>query len=588
MLPTVLAVVLAVAVAWWSWRDRLDQPVARWAMLARTVALAALLLLLLDPGIAARRIEQRPLVLLDNSVSMHAAQGRAAEASRLAATLGDTISFGELSRGEPGARTDLRDALAGAAAGGRAVTVVTDGEVSDASEIPADLLALASIRVLARALRPDIGLTEIQAPLRLTAGDTLALEVSAQRTAGSPDTAGIVVRDSSTVLMRGTLRFGASNRARIRLVGALPRGMQGERWLRIERTGPADAEPDDDVRWWRLLVAPTPGVVVIADAPDWDSRALYRALKDVVDAPLRGYAQLQHGQWRRMDDLRSVSAADVMAAARSADLLAVRGDVKPWRALGRARLLWPAATLTGDWYINGGGLSPLSSAFTGAEPDSLPPAAGIIPVDSAALHGWIGATARLSRRGIPTAVIGGVEDRTGRNVTIGIDGLYRWSLRGGVAGQAWRSLIADAASWLLAAPEGDSVRARVTTPVTERGRPVLFRWVGSGGPVPLAVRLRGPRGERTDTLRFDGVGNAALALPVGRYRYALESGSGGTFAIEPYANELLPAPVTVTEHAGRGAAGAPRRSLRELLWLFGIAIAGFGTEWMLRRRLGLR
>ena len=52
MLPSVLAVALAAAVAWWSWRGRLTNRVARWAALARAVGLAALLLLLLDPGIA--------------------------------------------------------------------------------------------------------------------------------------------------------------------------------------------------------------------------------------------------------------------------------------------------------------------------------------------------------------------------------------------------------------------------------------------------------------------------------------------------------------------------------------------------------
>ena len=116
MLPSVLAVALAAAVAWWSWRGRLaDSVTARWAALARAVGLAALLLLLLDPDIATHRTDTRPLVLLDNSVSMHAAGGRAADAARLAGSLGDTATFGELARAEPGGQSDLRDALAGAA-----------------------------------------------------------------------------------------------------------------------------------------------------------------------------------------------------------------------------------------------------------------------------------------------------------------------------------------------------------------------------------------------------------------------------------------------------------------------------------------
>ena len=74
-----------------------------------------------------------------------------------------------------------------------------------------------------------------------------------------------MVRDSTTVLLHAVARFGAGSRARVEMHGALPRGMQGERWLRVERLGAPDAEPGDDVRWLRLIVTPTPGVVVIAD-----------------------------------------------------------------------------------------------------------------------------------------------------------------------------------------------------------------------------------------------------------------------------------------------------------------------------------
>jgi hypothetical protein len=586
MLPSVLAVALAAAVAWWSWRGRLADSVARWAALARAVGLAALLLLLLDPGIAAHRVDARPVVLLDNSVSMHAAGGRAADAARLAGSFGDTTSFGELTRGEPGGQSDLHDALAGAAAGGRPVIVVTDGEIGDAGAIPRDLLAETTVRLLPRARGADVALTGVEAPLRLTAGDTLRVAVEALRTPGAPDTASIVVRDSTTVLLHAVARFGSGSRARVEMHGALPRGVQGERWLRVERLGAPDAEPGDDVRWLRLVVTPTPGVVVIAGTPDWDSRALYRTLKDVVEVPIRGYVELQHGQWRRMDDLRSVPASEVTAAAKSADLLAVRGDATAWQGQGRARLFWPPATQTGDWYLGAGGVSPVSDAFAGVDPDSLPPASAVGSV--AAAPAWVGAVARLARRGTPLSVVSGREDRSGRTVMIGADGLFRWPFHGGVADQVWRSMIADAATWLLAGPSADSMRARPVTPVTQRGRAVQFRWAGTGAPVALPIQLHGPLGARGDTLRFDGAGEAALALGVGRYRYTLAGGGSGSFAVEPYADELVPAAVTLADHQGIGATAAPRRSLRELLWLFALAIAGFGTEWMLRRKLGLR
>ncbi|MGH7522846.1 MAG: hypothetical protein ACREK8_00900 [Gemmatimonadales bacterium] len=590
MLPTVLAVVLAAAMAGWSWRGRLDSTSGRVAATLRAIGLAALFLLLLDPGIAVHRIGVRPLVLLDNSVSMHAATGHAADAARLAASLGDIASFGELAPGEPGGRSTLRDALDGAAGSGRQVIVVTDGEIGDVAAIPPDLLTRTTVRLLPRNPGADIAIVSVTAPPRLVAGDTLDVDVELARNPGAPDSAAIVVRDSAVILLRGTARFGTANRTRLELRGALSRAIKGEQWLQVARAGTADAEPDDDVRWLRLEVTPTPGVVVVAAVPDWDSRALYRALLDVVEVPVRGYTQLVRGQWRRMDNLGSVSASDVVAAARGADLLAVRGDPAAWRGLGRSHLFWPPSSNTGDWYLAVGGASPVNGAFAGVEPDSLPPAAaaGSGSTSSDPAPDWIGAVARLSRRGTPLPVVTGRQGTSGRSVTIRADGLFRWPFHGGVADQVWRTMIADAATWLLAAPSADSQRARPVNPVTQRGRPVEFRWTGSGPAVPLPIDLMRTNTTRHDTLRFDGDGRAALALAVGRYRYQLAGGGSGSFAVEPYSDELVAAPITLAEHVGVGAGAAPRRSLREMLWLFAVAIAGFGCEWLLRRRMGLR
>ncbi|MGH7593256.1 MAG: hypothetical protein ACRELE_05330, partial [Gemmatimonadales bacterium] len=233
-------------------------------------------------------------------------------------------------------------------------------------------------------------------------------------------------------------------------------------------------------------------------------------------------------------------------------------------------------------------VSPVNDAFAGVEPDSLPPVPSVSGSDSAATSGWIGAAARLARRGTPVPVVSGREGRGGRTVTIGADGLFRWPLRGGVAQQVWRTMIADAASWLLSGTGSDSTLARPISPVTQRGQPVKFRWVGSGAPVPLAIELRGPRGIVNDTLRFDGGGEASVTLGVGRYGYTLNRGGSGSLAVEPFSDELVPGPVTLAAHAGTGGTGAPRRPMRELLWLFGVAIAGLGVEWMLRHRLGMR
>jgi hypothetical protein len=108
------AIVLAAVLAWWPWRGTLDTTLAKVAAAARGVAILALLLLLLDPGIRATVRRSRPLVLLDNSVSMHATGGHADSAATLAASLGEVLHFGEAAPNEPGGRTNLVEPLTAA------------------------------------------------------------------------------------------------------------------------------------------------------------------------------------------------------------------------------------------------------------------------------------------------------------------------------------------------------------------------------------------------------------------------------------------------------------------------------------------
>lgn len=578
------ALLVAGVVAWLPWRGRLDAPLARAGAVARFLAALALLLLLLDPGVRATVRRPTALVLLDNSVSMQA-RGASDSATRLAASLGEVVPFGELVPGLPGGTTRLGDPLAAAANAGRPVIVVTDGEVDDVASIPADLLAQAAVRTLPRQDGADVAITDVRMPLRLAAGDTLAVEVDLRATNGWRDSVTVAVQDGDRVLLTGRAGFArADGRAVLRLAAPLPAGLTGERWLVITARDVADAEPDDHLRWRRLTITPSPGIVVIAARPDWDARFLYGALAAVTEAPVRGFVQLRPNQWRRMDDLRPVSAAEVESAARQADLLAVRGDTATWRDVGRARLLWPSGTSPGDWYLAPAGASPLAGAFIAIEGDSLPPVTGA----SVTTGDWVALAARLARRGSEVPVVAGREGSRGRTVVFGVEGLHRWAFRGGEAEQAWRAMVAATASWLLATPERSGPSARPVDPVAQRGRPLRFRWQGAGAPAPLAMEFRGDSLTRTDTLRFDAEGNAAVALPVGRYRYGSDGATHGTVAVEPYADELVPRPVTLAAREAEVAPVPARRSLRELLPLFALAVLGFVVEWMIRRRMGLR
>ena len=100
----------------------------------------------------------------------------------------------------------------------------------------------------------------------------------------------------------------------------------GDHMLTLRLEAPGDREKRDDVRLHLLTVAATPGIVLLATPGDWDSRFLFRALRDVAELPVRGYVQVQPGAWRSMRDLSPASTADVRRAAERADLLVLKGS----------------------------------------------------------------------------------------------------------------------------------------------------------------------------------------------------------------------------------------------------------------------
>jgi hypothetical protein len=100
--------------------------------------------------------------------------------------------------------------------------------------------------------------------------------------------------------------------------------------------------------------------------------------------------------------------------------------------------------------------------------------------------------------------------------------------------------------------------------------------------------LTSARGQRPDTLHFDGEGRATAWLAPGEYQYRLSGGGSGTVAIEEYSDELLPRAVTLRPHPGRVQRPMSRTSARDWLWLFGVCVAALAGEWLARRRLGLR
>ncbi|MEO8479879.1 MAG: hypothetical protein ABI542_09635 [Gemmatimonadota bacterium] len=579
------ALVAAVAIAWLPWRGHLDAVAGRTGFGARLVGILALLALLLDPGIRATLGPSRPLILLDNSVSMHATGMPSDSIYTAAAARGEVISFGEIAPGVPGGDSRLGDALAAAVTAGRSIEVVSDGEVSDALSIPPDLLAQATIQIVPRQAGSDVAITGVDMPLSVAAGDSLSVSIELLVTGEVPsDTLTVELRDGDRVLLSGaTTGARSGGRHMVRLSGVLPTDVHGERWMQVVQTSGPDIEPADDMRWRRLRVTTSPGIVILLATPDWDGKFLLSTLESITDVAVRGYVQLRPGAWYRSRGLTAAPVAEVRAAANAAELLAVRGDTAAWRTSGKARLLWPAGQSTGDWYAAPGDLSPISQAFSGVEADSLP---ALPAADNAGRADWIGLTAQQARRGTPVPIVVGRLDN-GRTVVFGAEGLYQWAFRGGEAEQAWRAMVAQTANWLLATPDAGRELAEPLEPVVERGRPVRFHYNGRGAAPPLPVALTQDSVIRTDTLRFDADGIAQLVLPVGRFRYQFGDGTGGEGMVEPWSHELIPTRPALDAGSAAVTPTPVRRSLRDLAALFGLAILGFTTEWILRRRLGL-
>jgi hypothetical protein len=567
-------------------------------MACRALAWTALGLLLLNVSCPVHGTPQRPLVLLDASLSMGGPDGRWGEARDSALRWGEVRPFGDERVGPDSAptrgRSLLAPALLAASVSDRPVIVVTDGEIEDAADLPADLLARSGVRVFPRRARSDVAITSVNGPARVTAGDSIPLDFQIQAVGDStPDTVAIEVTAGSTRLASRAVRLrnGAGQGHLVLPTGPIG---PGDHLLRVALTRWTDAEPRTDARLHLVSVAPTPGVVLLSGSADWDSRFLYRTLREVAQLPVRGYVRLDADRWRAMTDLESLPAEQVRQAARRADLLILKGNVGGLAegSLARGIWSWPGgqlrdSPLTGDWYLTPSDASPLAGAFLGQPVDSFPPAMQLWATP-ASPGAWVALNAQLGRRGTPRPALLGWESGRVRRMVVAVDGLWRWAFRGGSSEQSYRALIAAAASWLLGGVESSRGSARAVRPVVPNGRPVIFEWVGPGGPAPLAVAWSGTRGQRADTLHFDGSGRANVWLQPGEYRYRLAGGGAGTVAVEQYSDELLPHPVTLASRRPRILEPAGRTAARDWLWLFGLCLAALSAEWFARRRLGLR
>ena len=589
------------------------RPVTLGLAALRAAALGALLLLVWNP--TAARVEAGgapPLVLLDASLSMVSYGGRwrdALDTARALAQGGVIWRFGERVAGfdtfppKEGA-SRLAPALDAAAARGGPVTVVSDGAIADLADLPPDLVRRARLVVLPRAPFFDAFVASVEGPRRVSAGDTIRLRVSYG--VGGMRDARSGMRDASlTVTSEG--RRLTSQRVTLPDSGVVSTDLTlpasriphpGWTALEVRLDGAPDSEPRDDARRFVLEVSPQPSVVLLASPPDWDTRFLARMVEDVARVPVRTFIEAEPGgtRWRDATTLESRAPSDVARAVAGAALVIEAGDPATFSRFSPkgAVLLWPATRrLDGDWYVQppsaAPGPSPLAGALAGVAWDSLPPATSLVELalDSSTT---VALTARLARRGPPRPVVTLSARAGARRAVIAAGGLYRWALRGGASGEAYRALVAALVDWSLEQGAGSGERVAPVVYDVPNGLPLLWRWTGRGEPRDVVISLAADQGQRVDTLRFDANGRAELRLAPGVYRYAASDGGGaerGVVAVDTYSDEWRPAVPVLAPHSGTPGGRLTTLALRDRWWLFVVAVAAFAAEWAWRRREGL-
>lgn len=552
------------------------------AVLGRVVAWSGVVLLVLNPGCGVGGPTARPLVLLDTSLSLSAAGGDLPGARAMADSLGEVQPFGS---------SRLRAPLIAAAASGRPVVVVSDGEVRDVFEVPADLLAAASVHLVPRRPLADLAITGVEAPRWVQSGDTLRIQVTVEGF-GEPVRAPLAVEvwRGERQVGRSDLELGDARRGQVSIEVATAGLATGEQVLDVVLGGHQDSEPRTDRRRYLVTITPSPGIVVVAAAAGWESRFLFSTIRELAGLPVRGYLQVEPGAWRMMDGLTPISPAAVAEAVRQADLLVSFGDPVPGAGQTRARGHWDwpvASPVGGDWFLTPVAGAPGASGLAAIPAESLPPATALAALEPSAT-GWTSLHAQLSRRGPERAAVIGEVEGNRRVVVVGASGLWRWSFRGGLAEQAYRIWVAETMTWLLGGAEAAGAGIRPLRQVVEQDEPVVFEQLGPQTETLIPVEWTSEGGPRVDTLAFDGDGRASVSLPPGIWRYRVGAADSGVVVVEEYSAEFLPASVSLAAQEARLAPSQRRRPVRDLPWLFAIPLVAWCLEWWTRRRSGMR
>jgi hypothetical protein len=296
------------------------------------------------------------------------------------------------------------------------------------------------------------------------------------------------------------------------------------------------------------------------------------------------------GVWRQDGSLAAVSEATVRGALREAPLAILHGDTAVFGAprsvtTGSLALLAPIADTTGEWYPVAAPPSPISSALSGLDWDSLPPLAASTRAPQGAWEALSIARARQFER--RPAVAGSEGGR--RVVVVGASGFWRWQFRGGSSADAYAALWGSIFDW-LSAERSDPRGAIPAEGVVRAGDRVRWRrGSGSDSVVVALLRRRGAAAADSMVLRFGAGGTVAESEPLPAGVYDVHVPGGTAVLVVNASRELLPREPTVRSGSVVGAvAFGDQPRLRDRGWVYLVALAALCAEWLVRRRLGLR
>lgn len=626
---------LATYAFWVYTRVELGVPAARMLALVRATVLVVVLLLLFDPSVPMSREARASTrwVLLDASLSMSAtdADGRSAwegaEARARELEVGGwrVMRFADGSLGPPdstGARPEglgsmLGPALQAAAEGGaRQVRVLSDFRLEDAVALRAVLDALPVDVVFEHfgGTVTNAGIGRLHVPDMLQPDGTPTAEIEVHGGAEG-DSIGIDVFEEERAIASVNVPAPTPG-LRSSTTVQLPPSAAGGRVrysARVRIDG--DAFPDDDEAVTYANIGHEAGaLVLLAVVPGWEARYLLPVLEDVTGLSSVGYLRAGPDRFVRMgravDRAPPVDSVSVRRAASDAAVLVVVGlaaVAEPWidamvGAPGR-RLILPgdaegasaagievAQPRAGEWYASPDApTSPIAGSLAGVSLQGLPPLTNVmvpaVPIAQPPLH------VQLAGAGAPQSAFALVERPSGRVVVALASGFWRWAARDN-GREPYRRLWSGIASWLLSGEALVAAEPRPEAWVVGRDEPV--RWSLSED--SSRITISDTEGVVVDTVIGDGRPSVGV-LPPAEYTYVVSSPSGdtlatGRFDVAASNNEMLPpsvVPELPVRNASAGGTGeGAGRPLRTLPWPYLLVIVLLCTEWVVRRRSGLR